>query len=139
MIQQLSIFIENRPGTLHDTLETIKSEHLQIIASTISDTTEYGIYRVIAAEPEKAYEALKADGLMVRVSDVFAISLKNVPGTAADTISLFTEAGLNIEYVYSFTWQNNGILIMRTNDEKLTQKIISDNKLVCIEESELQF
>ena len=137
MIHQLSFFIENRPGTLHQALETIKSEHLQIIASTISDTAEYGIYRVIASEPLKAYEALSRRGMMVRLSEVFAISLKNIPGTAADAISLFTREGINIEYVYSFMWNNDGILILRTNDQAKTLEIINKNGLTCVDEDQL--
>jgi len=137
MIHQLSFFIENRPGTLHATLEIIKQEKLQIIASTISDTTEYGIYRVITAEPLKAYEALKKHNLLIRMSEVFAISLNNVAGTAADTISLFTSKGINIEYLYSFLWENKGILILRTDNFDLTQEVIRDQNLQCLEEADL--
>ena len=46
-IPQLSIFIENRSGTLITVLEVLKQAGIQIIASTIADTAEYGIYRLI--------------------------------------------------------------------------------------------
>lgn len=137
MINQISFFIENKPGTLNETLEIIKAENIQIIASTISDTSEYGIYRVIAANPEQAYEALKKHPLMLKMNKVFAISLNNIVGTAANTISLFTREGINIEYVYSFLWQNKGILIMRTNDEEKTNQVIEKNQLVCVNETDL--
>ncbi|HPN47871.1 MAG TPA: amino acid-binding protein, partial [Bacteroidales bacterium] len=52
-IHQISIFIENKLGSLNEILNIIKSERLQIIASTVSDTVEYGIYRVITPEPRK--------------------------------------------------------------------------------------
>ena len=50
-IHQLSIFIENRSGTLIKVLEALKEAKIQIIASTIADTAEYGIYRLICSEP----------------------------------------------------------------------------------------
>ena len=137
MIHQLSFFIENRPGTLNRTLDIIKQENLQIIASSISDTAEYGIYRVIAAEPLKAFEALKKHDLLIRMTEVFAISLNNVAGTAAETISLFTRAGINIEYLYSFLWDKRGILILRTDNNELTQQVIREHRLVTLEEDNL--
>lgn len=139
MIHQISFFIENKPGTLHYTLEIIKKEKLQIIASTISDTTDYGIYRVITEKPQQAFESLKKHSLLIKLSEVFAISLDNVVGTAADTISLFTREGLNIEYFYSFMWQQKGILIMRTNDNDKTLEIIRKHQLVCLDEADLIF
>ena len=58
-IHQLSVFVENKSGTLLQVLELLKEAHIQLIASTISDTIEYGIYRIICSEPLRAYEVLR--------------------------------------------------------------------------------
>ena len=50
-IQQLSVFIENKSGTLQKVLNLLKEAGIQLIASTIADTVEYGIYRIIARNP----------------------------------------------------------------------------------------
>ena len=57
-VQQISIFVENKSGTLLRVLELFKEARIQLIASTISDTVEYGIYRIICAEPVRALETL---------------------------------------------------------------------------------
>ena len=54
-IQQLSVFIENKSGTLPKVLNLLKDAGIQLIASTIADTVEYGIYRIICSEPKRAY------------------------------------------------------------------------------------
>ena len=59
-VHQISIFVENKSGTLLKVLELFKDARIQLIASTISDTVEYGIYRIICSEPQRAYEVLKA-------------------------------------------------------------------------------
>ena len=61
-IHQLSIFIENRAGTLVKVLKLLKQANIQIIASTIADTAEYGIYRLICSEPMRAYKELQEAG-----------------------------------------------------------------------------
>jgi hypothetical protein len=137
-IHQLSIFIENKPGTLNEILSILKEANIQIIASTIADTVEYGIYRVITSEPGKAYEALKTKGISVNLSEVFAISLDNKVGEASDVIALFTEANINIEYLYSFLIKDRGILVFRTSKPEITKEIILLNKLAFIREADLK-
>jgi len=137
-IHQLSVFLENKPGTLDEILNILKSANIQIIASTISDTVEYGIYRIITSEPQKAFDALKAKNISINLSDVFAISLDNKVGKASDVMSLFTKAGINIEYLYSFLIKDRGILIFRTNDPAKTSEIISNNNLAHIREADLK-
>ena len=39
-IYQLSIFIENRTGTLVKVLRILKQEGIQIVASTVADTAD---------------------------------------------------------------------------------------------------
>ena len=58
-INQLSVFIENKSGTLIKVLQVLKQAKIQIIASSIADTAEYGSYRIICSEPARAYEELK--------------------------------------------------------------------------------
>ena len=72
-IHQLSIFLENKSGTLVKVLNLLKHEGIQLIASTIADTAEYGICRIICSEPVRAYEVLKAAGVAVSLCEVFAL------------------------------------------------------------------
>ena len=57
-VHQLSVFVENKSGTLLKVLELLKEAEIQLIASTISDTVEYGIYRIICSDPERAFQTL---------------------------------------------------------------------------------
>ena len=117
-------------------LDLLKEGNIQLIATTIADTTEYGIYRIICSEPTRAYETLKNAGMSVNLSDVFAIRLENEVGRAADTIKLFSEAGIGISYLYSFMLGNNGIMVFRTNNAERAREIIILNKLDFIAEKD---
>ena len=94
-VHQLSVFAENKSGIIQRVLDLLKEGNIQIIASTIADTTDYGIYRIICSEPTRAYETLRAAGIQVSLTDVFAITLENEVGKAADTIKLFSDAGID--------------------------------------------
>lgn len=136
-IHQLSIFMENRSGTLIKVLEALKEANIQIVASTIADTADYGIYRLICSEPLRAYEELKKAGVAVALSDVFAIELDNEPGRAADAIETFSKAGISITYMYSFLLNGKGILIFRTDNAEQARETIMNNKLKFISEDAL--
>ncbi len=136
-VHQLSIFVENRQGTLIRVLHLLKEAGVQLIASTIADTVEYGIYRIICSEPDRAYSVLKEKGISVALSDVFAIELDDKVGRAADTLTLFSEAGISIAYMYSFLLKGKGILVFRTDDGDRTCEVIRQNGLKYIPESDL--
>lgn len=136
-IHQLSVFVENKSGTLLQVLELLKEANIQLIASTISDTVEYGIYRIICSEPMRAYETLKNAGISANLSDVFAITLDNQPGRAADTIRSFTRADIGISYLYSFLLAGKGILVFRTDNTEKTRQVILSDGLSYVEEKDL--
>ena len=136
-IHQLSIFIENRSGTLVKVLEALKEANIQIIASTIADTAEYGILRIVCAEPQRACEELKKAGIAVAISEVFALQLDNKPGGAADVITLFSKAGISITYIYSFLYAGKGILVFRTDNTELARETITNNNLPFLDEKTL--
>jgi len=137
-IHQLSIFIENRSGTLIKVLDALKEASIQIVASTIADTAEYGIYRLICSEPMRAYEELKKGGVAVALSDVFAIQLDNEPGRAADAVETFSREGISIAYLYSFLLDGKGILIFRTDNAAEAERVIRENNLKFISEENLR-
>jgi len=136
-INQLSIFLENKKGTLLQVFEILKKANIQLIATTIADTVEYGILRIICSDPALAFQELKDNGVAVALSDVFAIELDNKVGYAADAIRIFADEGIGITYLYSFIVAGKGILIFRTDNPAHAREIILQNKMNYIAEKDL--
>jgi len=136
-IRQLSIFIENQSGTLLKVLERLKEARIQMIACTIADTAEYGIFRIICSEPERACRELREAGIAVAISEVFAIEMNNQPGGAADVVRFISDAGIGITYMYAFLYDGRGILVFRTDQTEQVRAVIEANKLHVLQETEL--
>lgn len=128
-IKQLSIFIENKGGTLIKVLDMLSKAGIQIIASTVADTQEYGIYRIICDNPAKAFLLLKEEGINLQLTDVFALYVDDKPGAAAETLKILSDAGIAISYIYTFLHHGEGILVFRTSDMEKTNEVIMLNKL----------
>lgn len=136
-VHQLSVFIENKSGALVKVLRLLKQEKIQLIATTIADTADYGIFRIICSQPEKAYEVLREAGVAVSLCEVFAVELDDRPGKAADAIEIFAGEGISIAYLYSFLLNGKGILIFRTDNAEKAARIITSNGLRAIGDDDL--
>ena len=115
--------------TLLTVLNVLKGAGIQIIASTISDTQDFGIYRIICDDPERAFIVLKEQGITATITDVFAIQLEDKPGEAARVLALFAEADISIAYMYSFLLSGKGILVFRSSDTEKTKQVIKEKSL----------
>ena len=137
-IKQLSIFIENKGGTLIKVLDLLSKAGIQIIASTVADTKDYGIYRVLTNNPAQAYLILKDAGINVQLSEVFALSIDDQPGRAAETIKEISDAGVSILYLYSFLWKGKSVLVFRADQSEKAKESIMLNKLTFLTEEDFR-
>ncbi len=137
MVSQLSIFIQNASGTLEKVLQLFKEGSIQIITTTLADTQDFGILRVICSEPQRAFLVLKDAGITVTLTQVEAIELDNSPGQAADALRVFAVDDVEIRYLYSFLLKNKGILIFKTDKTESAEKIIRDNNFHALNDADL--
>lgn len=135
-MKQLSIFIENKGGTLIKVLNILSKAKIQIIASTVADTKDYGIYRILCDKQEEAFIALKEGGINVQMTEVQAIAVNDTPGEAAKAVQALSEAGVSILYMYSFLWKSNGVLVFRTDNTAQTEEIIKSNSMTILTEKD---
>jgi hypothetical protein len=117
-IQQISLFVENKPGHLAAPTRLMAEEGIDIRALFLADTQQYGILRMIVSEPEKAAATLQAHGFVVKVTEVLAVLVVDRPGGLSDILSALEGSGINIEYMYAFSdvRGDEAILIFRFAD-----------------------
>ena len=138
MISQLSIFIENKPGALEKVLRLFKDSQIDLVTTTLADTQDFGLFRVICADPQRACLVLKDNGITVTLTKVQAIELDNRPGMAADALQTFAADDLNVRYMYSFLLNGKGILILRTDNVSQSSEIIKSKGFKELDDEDLQ-
>lgn len=105
-LQQLSLFLENKPGTLRAPVQTLADAGVNLLTVSLADTSQFGILRLIVADPERAREVLEAAGMVVRVTEVVPIEVADDPGGLAAALAVIEQAGLAVEYMYLFGHAN---------------------------------
>lgn len=123
-ITQLSVFVENRPGHLADTLATLAEGQVNILSFTIADTADFGILRLIVDQVERAKELFAAGGYAVVEHPVVCALLPNKPGVLAAVMRLVSDSGLDIEYIYLGTRDS---LLMKTEQLDLLEALLVEN------------
>jgi len=111
-VTQLSVFLENKPGRLQNTLRILYENNINIIALTISETSDYGVLRMIVNDPDKAQQVLKAENITSRMTDVLAIEIDDRPGSLYRVIDTFSRKDMNIEYMYAFPGKKDSKSVM---------------------------
>lgn len=116
IIKQLSVFLENKSGRLHEVFEVLGQENINVSACSVADTSEFGILRMIVSEPEKAREVLKSKLFSVNVSEVISFATPNTPGALSKTLRILSDAGISIEYLYGFSVGEKSFIALRSDD-----------------------
>ena len=98
-IQQLSLFVENRPGSLSAVCKVLKENNLSIRTLSLADTQQFGILRLLLKEYEQAKVALEKAGFVVKVTEVLALEVPDCPGGLADILEILDKHNLSVEYM----------------------------------------
>jgi hypothetical protein len=123
MIKQISVFLENKSGRLVRIAQVLGEAGINIRGLSIADTSDFGILRMIVDQPDQAIAELKEKGIMATVTEVIAIEVPDTPGGLAKVLAYMNDAGINIEYLYSFIEKptTNAIIMMRV--EKINEAL----------------
>lgn len=137
-IKQVSVFLENREGRLLSALDVLKKENINIISLSLADTSDYGMLRMITADAQKAKDSLKKEGLSAHLTDVIAIKLPHTVGSLSDVISMITDAGINIEYMYALsTKDENACIVIKPTDKDACKKALENKEISFLTDEEI--
>lgn len=139
MIKQLSVFVENRTGSLMDVTSKLTEAHINIRAVASFDTPEFAILRLIVDDAEAAKEYLTSKGFVVRVSEVIGVELEDKKGNLNNMLTILAEGKIGINYIYSFVIRDGlaPVMIFHSDDfdkaidilKKASVKVVSEEDL----------
>ena len=138
-IEQLSIFLENSPGKLKGVTDTLKKNQINIISLALSDTTDYGIARMIVSDSSEAVEVLQKEGYTAVCTQVLVVELCQEVGALSRIMDLLYEEGLNLEYMYALlTGQEGGAIVIKTSDQQKTYEALQRKNIKIFTREELK-
>jgi hypothetical protein len=138
-IIQLSLFLENKPGTLNEVCRILKDNNINISTLSLADTENYGILRLLIKNYEKAKKILEDAGFMVNTTEVLALPVADHPGGLAYLLDILDAGKVNIEYMYAFSYGkgDKAIMVFRFEDPDKALELLSAENVDIIKGIEL--
>ena len=139
LIKQLSLFVENKPGSLFPICKVLKDNNISIRTLSLADTEQFGILRLLVKEWEKAREVLTAAGFIVKVTDVIALPVVDRPGGLAELLEIVDKHDISVEYMYAFTFghEQTAVMVFRFENPEETLKYFHEENIDAIKAFDL--
>ena len=136
-VNQVSVFLENRPGTLNKMTEILANHNVNIRALSLADTNDFGIARLIVNDVYEATNVLKEENFVATFTPVLVYKISDETGSLNKLLKSFTEADVNIEYMYAFAGKKDAYMIFRVKDTKNAESVLIGKGLKSLTQEEI--
>ena len=134
---QLSVFLENKSGRLTEVLEVLGEENIRITALSVADTAEFGIFRLIVSDPERARELLKKKSFSVNLNEVISVIVPNEAKHYARVLRILSDLSISVEYTYAFSLGEKSIVILRCSNTEEAIRALKSHEMDLLKASDL--
>ena len=134
-VKQVTVFIGNKEGRIEKVTEVLKTNGINISSLSLAESVDFGLLRLIVSDPEKAKDALKAEGLSARLSDVIAVKISNKAGSLHELLTALVD--FNIEYMYVLSSSDTASMIMKIKDHEAAETVLRNSGFTVLAQSEV--
>ncbi len=134
-VKQVTVFIANQEGRIEKVTEVLKKNSINITSLSLAEAVDFGLLRLIVSDPKKAKDALKAEGLSAKTTEVLAVQISNQPGALHELLTAVKE--FNIEYMYVLSTNEYASMIMKIRDIEGAEKVLTDGGFTLLSEEEV--
>ncbi|WP_458454089.1 acetolactate synthase [Methanobrevibacter sp.] len=138
-IKQLSIFLQNRMGSLAKPLEVLTVADVNIRAMCMADTSEFGILRLVVDDPEKGKEALEENNFLVKITEIIGVEMNDAPGGLTTVLGIIKDNLIDLEYLYAFSHnkEDKAILLLHADDIDNLISVLNENNITIVPAEEV--
>lgn len=136
-VNQVSVFLENKPGTLNKLTEVLAANKINIRALSLAETSEFGIVRMLVNDVYEATTILRENNFIATHTPVLTYAIADKAGDLNSLLNKFTEIGVNIEYMYAFAGKERAYMIFRVNDTKKAEALLKGKGLTSLTQEEI--
>lgn len=138
MIDQLSVFLENKAGRLSGLTRVISDGGINMHSLSIADTSEFGIIRIICDAPQKAADILAEKGYNAASTKVLAVEVPHRTGGLASLLDMVDSTRANVEYAYCFTDpRQEAVFVLKSSDAEALEPKMAESGYTVLQPEDL--
>ena len=125
-LKQLTVFVENKQGTVVAVTEALANAQINLRALSIAETDGFGILRIIVNDEAAAEMVLKEKGYLIKVTEVVGVKIGDAPGKLSAALKNLDDAGINVEYLYAFMarTERHAYVVLRVEDNAQAEAVL---------------
>lgn len=139
IIKQLSIFLENKTGRLTEVTHLLGEKGINLSAFSMSESSDFGIMRVVLSDPTAAQKLLTNNGFTVTLCDVVCLYVPNTPGTLSEALLILSEHNISVDYMYAFAMDDIARVVIRTNNTLRCVEVLQNSNLKFVKASDMYY
>lgn len=127
-IKQLTVFVENKQGTVVSITEILSQNNINLRALSIAETEAFGILRLIVNDEDAAVKALTEAGYLLKVTEVVGVKIGDAPGKLSAVLRVLDGKNINVEYMYAFMarTEKHAYVVIRVEDNELAETTLEE-------------
>ena len=138
-IKQLTVFVQNKKGTVVSVTDILSKNNINIRALSIAETKDFGILRLIVNDENAAEAVLAENGYLIKVIDVVGVKIGDAPGKLTEALGVLDKAEINVEYLYAFMarTEKHAYVVLRVEDNALAEAALAEAGFKMISEADI--
>lgn len=138
-LKQLTVFVENKQGTLVNVTDTLAANNVNIRALSIAETDGFGILRLIVDDEAKAEKVLTEEGYLIKITEVVGVKIGDAPGKLSYVLRTLANAGINMEYLYAFMarTERHAYVVLRVENNAEAEAVLENAGLHIITDADV--
>ncbi|MBP3593253.1 MAG: ACT domain-containing protein [Lachnospiraceae bacterium] len=139
-IKQLTVFVENKQGTMVSITEILSKNNINIRALSIAETQDFGILRLIVNDEEAAKTILADAGYLIKITNVVGVKIGDAPGKLCEALKVLDESNINLEYLYAFMarTEKHAYVVLRVEDNDAAENVLVNAGFHLITEADIR-
>ena len=139
-IKQLTVFIQNKKGTVVSVTDVLAKNHINLRALSIAETQDFGMLRLIVNDEKAAEKVLEENGYLIKVIDVVGVKIGDAPGKLTAALEVLDKADINVEYLYAFMarTEKHAYVVLRVEDNAAAEQALTDAGFHMITEADIK-
>ena len=120
-ITQVSIAVDNSPGSLYKVTLMLEKEQINIKAIMAATQLSPAQGHLIVDDPKRAVTVMRMNGITVTTKEVIAVAAPDHPGGLNAILRPLIEAKVNIDALYPFIYLKNDEAILILEVDKIIE------------------
>jgi hypothetical protein len=136
-VKLVAAFAENKPGQVTHFTKILAGANINIRWLAVASTGAFGVMKFLVSNPEKACDALKHEGFVVKLVDALAIEVPDKPGGLHAVADCLSSHKINLDNASGYIANSRAIMVIEVSNHDLAHTVLQKQGFRVLSQKEL--